>query len=80
MMRCAHCDGTGRCNCDECRNDAGLNPSGINKVVCKACGGTGGRDGCAHCGGSQRCNCDECRDAAGLDPAGSGYVRCKVCG
>jgi len=38
---CAHCGGTGRCNCDECRAKAGLDPSGINKVICKACGGSG---------------------------------------
>jgi hypothetical protein len=38
---CAHCSGTGRCNCDECRKAAGLDPEGRNEVICKSCDGSG---------------------------------------
>ncbi len=38
IRACAHCDGTGKCDCKECQAGSGAM---YTKVTCKVCGGKG---------------------------------------
>ena len=37
VVKCAHCNGNGRCNCNGCQKKAGIG----GYVVCSSCGGSG---------------------------------------
>jgi hypothetical protein len=39
--KCMHCNGTGSCDCEECRTKAGVPPLKPGKVICKSCDGSG---------------------------------------
>lgn len=49
VVRCEHCKGTGKCNCDGCYKASGLNPdyspllgkATRNDTVCTVCRGVG---------------------------------------
>ena len=87
---CSHCNGTGKCQCDECQKEA------FGQVYwfdghyarCSVCGGAGRvalsspTVECAHCNGSGKCQCDLCqKEAFGERRFFDGhYARCSVCG
>ncbi len=90
LVECAHCAGSGKCQCDGCQKEQfgkTFSSSG-HYATCCVCGGAGRVSvtapsiSCNHCNGSGKCQCDGCQMSAFGETFSSNghYARCAACG